>query len=79
MNANELGLQLANEVIAEETGRIKTFKNLHYNSKQVHQCTAVAFCAAQTAPAPNWVECDSAENNMDHLYTQGGVRYFGRL
>lgn len=56
-----------------------TFKNIHYNRKANYECTVLVFCQAGKAPSSDWVECDAAENNMQHLYTQAGVRYFGIL
>lgn len=55
-----------------------TFKNIHF-TVIYGDCTTIAFCQAVTAPSSDWVKCDASENNANHLYTQGGVRYFGWL
>jgi len=57
---------------------MKTFKNTNF-IKRNYKCTNLVFCQAQDAPDSNWIECDESENNLDHLYTSNGVRYFGWL
>jgi len=58
---------------------LKTFRNTKF-TKRDYECSNVVACQAETAPGPQWVECDeSFLAKMDRLWIQGGVRYFGWL
>lgn len=56
---------------------MKTFKNINF--KKGSDCSSVVFCQSEVAPNENWIEVSSDENNLTHLYTKAGVRYFGYL
>ena len=58
---------------------MKTFKNTNYDRKASYECTILIYCQSEVAPSEHWIECHSEEINVPHLYTQAGVRYFGRL
>ena len=57
---------------------MKTFKNTQYKNRDF-DCSNIVFCQAEKAPSENWIEVDESENNLNQLYMQDGVRYFGYL
>jgi hypothetical protein len=57
----------------------KTFLNTKF-TKRDYECSNVVACQAETAPGPQWVECDeSIIANLQKLWITDGVRYFGWL
>jgi len=56
-------------------------------TKRNYECTNIVCCQAESieqvqAESPNgkWTLCDDSEitsRNMSHLWTQGGVKFFG--
>jgi hypothetical protein len=69
---------------------LSPMKNTYRNTKATkrnYDCTNVVFCQAESieqaraaSPNANWTPCDESEitsRNMSHLWTQGGVRFFG--
>lgn len=57
---------------------MKTFKNTQYKNINT-ELSNIVFCQSETAPNENWTEVDETENNLNQLYMQNGVRYFGYL
>ena len=63
-----------------------TYRNANF-TKRNYDCTNIVCCEAESieqaraaSPNANWVLCDEGEitsRNMSHLWTQGGVRFFG--
>lgn len=60
---------------------MKTFRNGNFE-KRDYTTTNLVFCQTESAPAENWIECESFEIellNCKQLYTSDNVRYFGWL
>jgi len=57
-----------------------TYKNTNF-TKRNYDCTNIVFCTTNdieniTRPG-NWVECDDSANDLDQLFMENEVRYFG--
>lgn len=53
------------------------YRNTNF-TKRNYNCTNVAACEAESAPSDNYVECDeSFVANMQKLWAENGVRYYG--
>jgi signal transduction histidine kinase len=60
---------------------MKTFKNKHF-FKYDYEYINVVYCKADEAPNENYIEIQEDEltnSNCQHLYSVGGVKYFGYL
>lgn len=58
---------------------MKTYRNKNF-TKRDYECTNVVACIAESAPNDNYIECDeSFISNMQMLYAQNGVTYYGWL
>jgi len=57
------------------------YRNKWYiSTARVYDCTTVVACYAEIKPNDNWVQDDNYPiDNLDPLYTEDGVRYFGYL
>ena len=67
---------------------VKVFRNKYY-TKRNYDCTNIVCCTSATMPTHDtngnlitdgrWVESRIEEMEGNHLFTSGGVRYFGYL
>lgn len=58
---------------------MKTFKNKNF-VKRNYECTNVIFCIGKEAPNDNWVETEeSIPKNMQSLWTENGVQFYGHM
>lgn len=60
---------------------VQTFRHIKYTGKRYYiDCTVRAASQSVTAPDANWVPAEeSLIDDMDHLETVAGVKYFGWL
>jgi len=62
---------------------MKFYRNKNWSGKrEYHDCTQVLACEApdDVTVDANYVECEQDEiAHLEHIYTQGQVRYFGYL
>jgi len=58
---------------------MQTFKNIYYTSRN-YDCTNIVACVAEVAPNDNWQPTDETVlAGLEHLWTEGGVRFYGYL
>jgi hypothetical protein len=57
---------------------LQTFRNKNYNPNANYDCTIIIFCQAENRPSTDWLPAKAEDINCPHLYTQGGIRYYGR-
>ena len=57
---------------------MKTFKNKNYK-KRDYECTNIIMCTAEKAPNENWVETKEETSELNPLWREGNVDYYGYL
>lgn len=56
---------------------MQVFRNTKF-TKRDYETTNIVACVAESAPGDHWQTADdSSLVDLQHLYTQAGVRYYG--